>query len=255
MKKSAYLFGPFVGELSWEFFRFAPFAIQIKKEQPNTPIVVLTRQSRFDLYGKYADILIPLRIPNDVNLTRECFRLESLLVKDYNRIARKFRSQYRKRFEILEHYYPDIQGWRYKLNWQFPRRKMNYKFKPRYKNKIVAKKFIKSYNIFVDNISTEYYEHIEAVNSMDFFSRVTNQVNGYDNSTLGCMIEGLKICKAVVGNLESPTSHLAILLGKPLICINNKMTEDTISLLNPLRTPIVFHENIEGGLKEYDNSI
>jgi len=255
MKKPAYLFGPFVGELTWEFFRFAPYAIHIKKEHPNIPLIVLTRQSRFDIYGRYADILIPLRIPNDVNLTRECFRLESLLTKDYNRIANRFRSQYKKRFDIIEHYYPDLRGLRYKLNWQFPREKMSYDFKPRYKNKIIAKKFIKKYNIFIDNNAVDYYEKDDAVNSMDFFARVTNQINDYDNTSLGCIIEGLRICKAVVGNLDSPTSHLAVLLGKPLICVNNSMSYDSINLLNPLKTPIIFSDSIEEGIKHYGNFI
>ena len=255
MKSPAFLFGPFVGELSWEFFRFAPFAIQIKKEHPDISIIVLTRQSRFDLYGKYANILIPLRIPNDVNLTRECFRVQNLTTHDYNRIANKFKSQYKKRFEIIKHYYPDINGWRYKLKWQFPRRKMNYDFQPRDKNKQIAKKFIKKHNIFIDNIDTEYYDHPEVVNSMDFFAKVSNQINDYDNTTIGCIIEGLKICKLVVGNLKSPTSQLAILLGKPFLCINNTLSMDSINLLNPLKTPIVFHEEIAGGIKEYDNYI
>ena len=253
MKRPAYLFGPFVGELSWEFFKFAPFAIQIKKEHPDISIIVLTRQSRFDLYGKYADILIPLRIPNDVNLTRDCFRLDCLLTKDYNRIANKFKSQYKKRFEIVDHYYPDIRGWRYRLKWQFPRRKMSYDFLPRDKNKQIAKRFIKKHNIFIDNINIEYYDNLDVVNSIDFFAKVNNQVNDYDTTSLGCMIEGLKISRLVVGNLKSHLSHLAILLGKPFICINNKFSIDNINLLNPLKTPIVFHKEIAGGIKEYDN--
>jgi len=99
MKQPVYLFGPFVGELEWEFFRFAPFAIHKKKENPTIPMIVFTRSSRFDLYGSYADILVPLRIPNDSNLKRECFRLDSLMTKEYNRMARRFASQYKRDFK------------------------------------------------------------------------------------------------------------------------------------------------------------
>ena len=60
----AVLFGPFLGELSWEFYRFAPYAIYLKKRNPDIKLIVLTRKERFDLYGKHADILIPLRIKN-----------------------------------------------------------------------------------------------------------------------------------------------------------------------------------------------
>ena len=90
--------------------------------------------------------------------------MEGLATRDYNRIARRLRSQYKKRYQITEHCYPDLQGWRYKLKWQFPRGKMDYDFKPRHANKQIAKKFIKHHNIFVDNVYTKYYERPEVVN-------------------------------------------------------------------------------------------
>jgi hypothetical protein len=255
MKPPAYLIGPFVGELSWEFFRFAPFAIHIKKEQPDIPIIVFTRNSRFDLYGNYADILVPLRIPNDVNLTRECFRLESLIVKDYNRIAKRYASQYKRRFQVIKHYYPDISDWRYKLKWQFSRRLMDYDFKPREKNKQIARRLVRHNDIIVDNISVEHFNHPEGINSMDLFARITNQTNDYDSTYLGSLIESLKICRCVIGSLDSHLSHLAILLKKPLICINNKITMDNIGILNPLKAPIIFADDIEGGIEKYENTI
>jgi len=254
MKQPVYLFGPFIGELSWEFFRFAPFAIHKKKENPDIPIIVFTRNSSFDLYGKYADILVPLRMPNDVNLTRECFRLEDLATKDYNRIARRFLMQYKKRFEIIKHYYPDIRSWRYKLKWQYPRRQMDYSFNPRGKNKQIARRLVKHNNIIVDNIVEEYFKHPEVINSMDLFAKITNETNDYDSTYLGSLIESLKVCRFVVGNLESHLSHLAILLKKPLICINNKITLDKIGIMNPLKTPIIFANNIEEGIEKYDNT-
>jgi len=58
MLDKAYLFGPFFGELSWEYFRFAPYAIYLKKISPDIKMIVFTRPSRFDLYGQYADILV-----------------------------------------------------------------------------------------------------------------------------------------------------------------------------------------------------
>ena len=61
MKKSIALFGPFIGSLSWEFYRFAPLMIFLKRLYPDKKIAVLTRPERFDLYGQYADYLIPLK--------------------------------------------------------------------------------------------------------------------------------------------------------------------------------------------------
>ena len=255
MKPPAYLFGPFVGELSWEFFRFAPFMIHKKKENPNIPIIVFTRNSSFDLYGSYADILVPLRMPNDVNLTRECFRLEGLATKDYNRIGRQLFMQYKKRFDIIKHYYPDVRSWRYKLKWQYPRRLMNYDFQPREKNKQIGGRLVRYNDIIVDNIVEEYFKHPEVINSMDLFAKITNKTNDYDSTYLGCLIESLKMCRFVVGNLESHLSHLAILLKKPLICINNKITLDRIGIMNPLKAPIIFADNIEEGINYYENSL
>jgi len=254
MKQPVYLFGPFVGELSWEFFRFAPFMIYKKKENPNIPTIVFTRNSSFDLYGNYADILVPLRIPNDVKLTRDCFRLDSLQVKDYYRIGRQFASQYKRRFEVIKHFYPDIKSWRYKLKWQFPRRQMDYDFQPRKKNKLIAKSIVKHNNIIIDNITEEYFKHPEAINSIDLFAKITNKTNDYDSTYLGSLIESLKVCRFVVGNLESHLSHLAILLKKPLICVNNKITLDKIGIMNPLKTQIIFANNIEEGIEKHDNT-
>jgi len=255
MKKPVYLFGPFVGELSWELYRFAPYAIYIKKEHPNIPIVVFTRQSRFDLYGDYADILVPLRIPNDVNLKRSCYTIESLMVKDYNRIARTFASKYKRRYQIIKHYYPDISTWRYKLKWQLPRRLMDYDFKPREKNKKIARSLVKHNNIIIDNRVADITKLPEVLNSADLVAKITNQINNYDSTTLGCLIEVLKICRCVVGNLNSELSHLAILLKKPLICVNNDMSDDSIGLLNPFKVPIIHSEDIIGGIKKYENII
>jgi len=255
MKQPAYLFGPFIGELSWEFYRFAPFAIHMKKENPEITMIVFTRQSRFDLYGRYADILIPLRIPNDADLKRNCYKLESLTSKDYNRIAKKFRSQYRRRYDIVEQYYPDISAWRHKVKWQFPRRMMDYDFKPRERNKKIAKRLVKHNNIFIDNNSVDYCEIPEAVNSVDLFERISNQTNDYNSTFLGVLIDCIKICKMVVGNLNNDIPHLSLLLKKPIVCINNKLTLDSIGLLNPFNTPIIFSDDVERGIKEYGNII
>lgn len=254
MKPPAYLFGPFVGELDWEFFRFAPYAIHQKKENPDIKLIVFTRNSRFDLYGNYADILVPLRIPNDVNLTRECFRLEGLSNRSYNIIKRRFASQYKKRFQIIKHVCPDINSWRFRLKWQFPRRNMDYDFKPREKNKRIARRMVRHNNIIVDNNSVAYLDKPEFINSMDLFARITNQTNDYDSTYLGSLIESIKICRYVVGNFDSYLSQLAVLLKKPLLCIDNKMPLDKIGIMNPLKAPIVFADNIKEGIENYGNT-
>ena len=66
--KNAILLGPVVGEFFWEFFRFAPLLPHFRRKQhrrSDITYIVLTREERFDIYGKMANILVPLKIPND----------------------------------------------------------------------------------------------------------------------------------------------------------------------------------------------
>ena len=68
MKQDVVLMGPFVGEFYWEAGRFAPLlpAMRARKyKDRDVKYVVFTREERFDLYGKYADILIPHKTVHD----------------------------------------------------------------------------------------------------------------------------------------------------------------------------------------------
>jgi hypothetical protein len=80
--EKAVLLGPCVGEFFWELFRFAPllpyYRTKIYNKQ-DIKFIVLTREERFDLYGKLANILIPLNIPNDYKkLWPNCYSLTGL---------------------------------------------------------------------------------------------------------------------------------------------------------------------------------
>ena len=112
MKEDAVLIGPCVGEFFWELFRFSPmlsFYRQKKYKNKNVKFIILTREERFDLYGKYANILVPLQIPGDfVNKWGNCFRLMGLPGKSYHHIIKMFRKKYGKRYNIIEHIYPSI---------------------------------------------------------------------------------------------------------------------------------------------------
>ena len=110
-KKDAILMGPFVGELYWECGRFAPMLPKFKStyKKKDVDYIVLTREERFDLYGKFADILVPLRIPGDYeNKTPECFRLQGFKLGKYEELAQEFKNKYKGRYNILRHVYPNI---------------------------------------------------------------------------------------------------------------------------------------------------
>jgi len=245
-KPKAFLFGPFLGELSWEFYRFAPYAIYMKKHNPDIKIIVLTRESRFELYGKYADILIPLRIKNEEVFPQHEFGLAGYKTEYYDTVKKYFYEKYSKRFDVVDHFCPLTNGWKRKIRWQFPRDKMSYDFQSKEKTCDVVKEIVRPDDIIVDNEAVGFLtmdNYIE-LNATDLFRKID----------IGFVIEALKQCEYVIGNMKYEISHLAILLKKPLICLNEKLSDDDIHLLNPLRTPIIRCKNIREGVDIYENN-
>ena len=131
--------GPFVGELYWEGGRFAPMLphmIQSEyRKRKDILYIILTRKERFDLYGKFADILVPLKIPGDYkSLSPNCFRLNGLKPPQYKEIIDKFRKKYEKRYKIIKHIYPNVEKGKFLDKNQFPRSRMKFIYSPRNDN-------------------------------------------------------------------------------------------------------------------------
>ena len=145
-KKDAVLMGPFVGEFYWEAGRFAPMlpamrAREYKKR--DVTYIIFTREERFDLYGKYADILIPLRIEGDYGMKMpECFRLIKFSKEEVEALAGKFRSVYKKKYNIIKHIYPNVAKGRFVNKDQFPRHKMLFSYSPRNENYELVNTFL-----------------------------------------------------------------------------------------------------------------
>ncbi|MFW9871698.1 MAG: hypothetical protein ACFFG0_01260 [Candidatus Thorarchaeota archaeon] len=137
--EKAVLMGPFIGEFYWECGRFAPMLPYLRSRKyrklNDIKYIILTRSERFDLYGKMADILVPLRINGDYqNLMPNCFRLNGYPIKEYYRIARKFKKKYSERFKIIEHIYPNIDKGRFCNKNQYHIKNMIFKYSPRDEN-------------------------------------------------------------------------------------------------------------------------
>lgn len=147
-KESAILLGPSIGEFGWEIHRLAPILIYYKrKKYKKKPFkyIVLTREERFDLYGRYADILVPLRIPGDYKeYMPNCYRLDNFPVKEYEKIAQDFYKKYSERFNIVEHVYPKIKNKLFLQKNQFPSSQMIFEFKPRQRNYELIDEYIKT---------------------------------------------------------------------------------------------------------------
>ena len=257
MKRLAYLIGPFIGDLRWEYYYFVPHIIRLMKKDPKKIFIVFTRRSRFDLYGAYADILVPLKGINGKRTNKDCFKLQGVAMDEFNMLLRTYINKYKKRYKIMEKVYPDISGFMYKVKWQFPRAEMDYDFQPRKANKELVNRFIKSHHVFIDHnskyVSPMHLDNYETKYSGDLAAQVTNFVDDIKTSTLGCFIEALKASRFVIGNLSSDNSRLALLLGKPLIAVNEQLTDDEIHLINPLNTPVIRCNNAKEGLKIYEN--
>ena len=147
-KENAILIGPNCGEMGWELQRFAPILPYLrKKKYKKKPIkyIILTRQERFDLYGQYADILVPLNIPGDYEkFMPNCFRLDNFPVEEYEKIANNFYNKYSERFNIINHIYPKIKGKLFLKKNQFPQSEMLFDYKPRKKNYVLIDEYIQT---------------------------------------------------------------------------------------------------------------
>jgi len=257
MLDKAYLFGPFLGELSWEYFRFAPYAIYLKKISPNIKMIVFTRPSRFDLYGQYADILVPLRIPHEEDYKQSAFRLMKYRDSFYERMEKNFGSHYEKKYRIMDHHCPDVRGWRHKVKWQFPRNKMDYNFIARRKNRDVVADFINDDSKII--LTSKEYNYISddynMINLSDFKEAIKDQVDDKNITYLGCLIELIKKSTFIVSTLTQDVGHLAILLGKPLIYLNRRIKKDAVQLMNPLNTPIIDCKSVGEGVEIYEKDL
>jgi hypothetical protein len=256
MKTNTLLFGPFIGEASWEYFRFAPYMIFLRKIHKDHRIIVLTRESRFDLYGQWTDLFVPLRIKNERLYEEKAFKLLGYDTELYKRISDIFRLRYKKESKSVEHYYPDISSLRYKLKWQFPRDEMDYDFRPRILNrKVVLDMLPENDNLIVTDktYTSDKYNTVEVENFKVAIDKIIK--SGHEITYYGCLIELIKMSKFVISNLKSDLGRLAVLLKTPLIYPGRDISTDSVKLLNPENTPIIDCKNISEGVNIYENYV
>lgn len=249
--KQAFIFGPFIGEFYWEAYRFAPYAISLKKRFPKHHMIVFTRPSSFDLYGKYADILIPLKIEKGMYVEQK-FKLKAYPLSEYKYLCRYIKRSYMNFFEITDHVVPRIEGFMWKVKWQFPRAYMDYEFQPRKSNKVVVDKFYKEVdNIVLTSKKNVELENYNVINMVDFLKNV-GQYFGTRVSYSGCLIEILKRCEFVISDFSNILAKFSVLMDKPVITVKEKFSDDGIYLMNPHNTSIIRCDEYEKGVKEYE---
>lgn len=124
-----------IGELGWEILRFAPHVIYHKFNNPHYKLIVHVRPDRFDLYGKHAHIFEPLIIEGDGDKYKgNCFTLTKFPMKKYNEIIGQLEKKYSKRFQIVNHIFPNINQKSFAKKDQLHHNQMDYSFEPRDEN-------------------------------------------------------------------------------------------------------------------------
>jgi hypothetical protein len=264
----AHIFGPCVGELYWEIYRFAGHAIWYKKHYPNIKLLVHTRPDRYDIYGRHADAFLPLVIHNDDIRMRDCFRVSNMGLVEYAKLIDHGYEYFRENYEIVNHYYPDIKT--YTARWQFPRDKMLYDFKPRFAiykailpyldgrpviaitpryqqqerkrnwffweafyDKILHDGDFDNYQFIICGTAAESVVtvHEDMLNLCDI---PTNE----DVSLIGLTIAVLQKAVLTVGS-QSAIPNLSLLLGTPVLAWGHQKERHAVRL-NPFKTPITF---------------
>ena len=145
MKDKAILFNC-IGEFYWEFARFAPYFIWKRKAQyrdrKDIKFIVMTRLDRFDLYGMYADILVPMKIENDIHYNQNSYRMDGYSLDEYQRLLNLFRSNFEDDFDIIELIYPDISKAMFAKKDQYKMREMLFDYRPRADNSLLVEKIL-----------------------------------------------------------------------------------------------------------------
>jgi len=274
MREKILLAGPCLGELWWDFGRFAPYVFWKKRllERQHGKVILacLERRDRFDIWGMNCDILVPLDLPGDGFIYKQdCFRLTNFPLAKYNLLLENFRKHYSS-YEILEHLYPRVDGKEFANKDQFPSDKKLYDFKPRALNKqlldkhlgtekpvvTIAPRFRHSFSRnwphwdkLYDFISTSKDlrnycfvicgKHPDYVaDKLDRFLDINKIDLDGSSSLIGITIELLKRSVLTVGS-QSSIPNISLLLGTPALEWGDEKLLHTV-VYNMRNTPVTF---------------
>jgi len=274
----AILAGPFVGEMYWEIARFAGHAIWKKTvEQKNkAKLIVFTRPDRFDMYGTYADILVPLRIEGDGDkFMADCYRLKDFPHDSFVQLAKTFGKKYRKQYEVVEHILPPMKKKKWANKNFFPIKQMVLNdFRPRIDNinivnqlpsdkpwVALAPRYRKDfrrnwphwqefYNMICDSkLMDKYYfilcgkypDHIP--DKQDRLFDINDMELTPDSSLIGLTIEILERAILTVGS-QSGIPNISLLLGTEALEWGHQRTQHSITY-NIFKTPVTFLDDMK----------
>lgn len=248
--RSNYLFGPFIGETIYELNYFVGHAIYLRKQNPNNRIIVLTRKENFDLYGKYATTLIPLPISDELESYK--FGCRNIMATLFDEIVRKFKMKYHNKIKISDHFYPNITTHLKDVKWYYPRNEIDFEFHPRPRNKIIAKdmcgkgkKFIIS--DFKHRFGIKISSHLMLPTTYFFNDLDVSKVENV--STIGILIECIRMARYVYADIDSLAGRLAMLMKKPLITKREFLDVKYLSPINPYGSIVIGSKDLKEGIE------
>ena len=135
-----------IGELYWEFFRFAPHIIWKRQKQlldPSIKFIICSREDRFDIYGSVADILVPLRIDGDNDrYIQNGFRLNDYPQDEYDNLVNNLYRQFEDRYDIIDFVKAPMNGKEYVNKNYYSKHEMRYVYLPREENNNLINKHV-----------------------------------------------------------------------------------------------------------------
>lgn len=279
----AVLVGPCIGEMYWEFGRFAPYVMWKREREyksSNIKFIVLTRPGMFDLYAGCASIFIPLSIPGDGTIYKpNCFRLDDFPDDAYNFIVKTFYNKYAKDHKILEHIKPDISRKKFLNKNQFPKNKMLFDYYTRQENILTIEKNTEKKPFVI--LGPRYRKGMKrnwpywqqfydlVFSNQDLFQRYNFVICGkdpdyvpdkYDRfidvnklntnsgvSLIGLTIESMKKAKLTIGS-QSAIPNISLLFKVPVLEWGHQKYLHTIEY-NPFKTKVTFIEDMDYNIK------
>lgn len=273
-----------LGELYWEIARFAPHIIYMRrkkyKDLNNTHFIIATHPSRFDIYGNYGNIYVPLRMADDPKYTANCYRLDGYPEVEYNNLGKVLKNQFSGRYDIVEVIYPKVSKNQFSNKRQFPSREYTYKYSPRPENLEVVNSQIKTDKKLVV-IAPRYrkglrrnwpywqkfynmlYENKDLMNRFEFiicgklpdcipdehnrFLDINNFPVDKNTSLIGYTIEILKKSVFTVGS-QSGIPNISLLFGVEVLEWGHQKQFHTIDY-NIFKTKVTFLEDMKYDLK------
>lgn len=267
------------GEMYWEFARFVPHFIWKRthqyKKRKDVDFIVMTKPENFDMYGKYASVLIPFKLKDEEKYKPNCFRLDGISQTQYKQIIDVFKNQFRDRYNIIETITPDISKHQYVNKNQFPKNKMDYNYQPRSGNKDVIEKYMNGkpvvilgpryrtgykrnwpywnelYDLIWENeILRNKYNFIICGKDPDYiqdqkfrFMDINKFEQNINSSLIGLTMECMKKAILTVGS-QSAIPNISLMYGIPAIMWGHQKQLHTVTY-NIRRTKVTFLEDLK----------